>query len=90
MSAPDAAVAATGIGLLAGLAETTATELAAACQSLQDLAHRLLAHIEDIGGDREYNYALYADLSHAATLTGAAMFKAQTVARHARAGKDTP
>lgn len=71
--------------MLADLADQTADECHTACQSLQVLAERLLSNIENIGGDREYNYGLYADLSHAATLLGSTMFKAQAVARHTRA-----
>jgi hypothetical protein len=71
-------------------AETTADKLHAVIADVQTLRDTLLDHIDDLGGDREYNWALQADLANALSAIYAASYKARTVARHANAGKDMP
>jgi hypothetical protein len=75
---------------LATLAETTADKLHAVIADVQNLRDALISRIDDVGGDREYNWALQADLAHALTAIHSASYKARTVARHAHAGKDSP
>ena len=75
---------------LAEQAETVADKLHVCIAELKTLRERMLAHIEELGGDREYNWALQADIGYAETTVYSASYKARTVARHARAGRDTP
>ena len=70
---------------LADDADDVSSTMHAAIRQVDDLADRLLAIIEDVGGDREYNYSLYADLKNAAQAVYTIHTKAQTVSRHARA-----
>jgi hypothetical protein len=75
---------------LATLAETAADKLHDVIADVQNLRDALLTNIEDVGGDREYNWALQADIGYALTAIYSASYKARTVARHAKAGKDAP
>lgn len=70
---------------LADDADDVSKTMHAAIRQVDDLADRLLAIIEDVGGDREYNYALYADLKYLIYAVHSIHTKAQTVSRHARA-----
>jgi hypothetical protein len=76
------------LALLAAQADTAAATLTSALEELKTLRTYLLASIERIGGDREYNWDLQADLGNAETAIWAASQKARTVSRHARAGID--
>jgi len=75
---------------LATQAETVADRLHTCIAELKTLREGMLAHIEELGGDREYNWGLQADIGYAETTAYAISYKARTVARHARAGKDAP
>ena len=70
---------------LADQADEVSTTMHAAIRRIDELADRLLDLIEDVPGDREHNYALYADLKHSAQEAHRIHVKAQTVSRHARA-----
>ena len=75
---------------LATQAETVADRLHVCIAELKTLRDSMLAHIEEMGGDREYNWDLQADIGYAETAVYTISYKARTVARHARAGMDAP
>lgn len=76
---------------LAVLAEHTADQLHETLKSLRELHDRTLSLIEEIGGDREFNWALQADIAHAQNALYATAHKARQIARHARTPrKDIP
>ena len=72
------------LDVLADQADEVSKTLHAAIRQIDYLADRLLTLIEDVGGDREHNYALFADLKHSAQQAYHIHIKAQTVSRHAR------
>ena len=69
---------------LADMAESTADSLHDALCELQVLRHRMLSLIEDLGGDREFNWSLQADLGYAESAIWSASQKARVISRHAR------
>jgi hypothetical protein len=72
------------LDVLADRADEISKVMHASIQRIEDLAGKFLANVEEVGGDREYNYALYADLMHAAQEAHRIHVKVQTVSRHAR------
>jgi hypothetical protein len=74
------------LDVLADQADEVSKAMHAAIRQIDDLADRLLAYAEYMPGDREHNYALYADLRHAAQDVYRIHVKAQAVSRHARRG----
>ena len=72
------------LDVLADHADEVSSAMHAAIRQIDDLADRLLSVIEDVPGDREHNYALYADLTDSAQQAYRIHVKAQTVSRHAR------
>jgi hypothetical protein len=74
----------TDLERLAQLGELTADQLHACLDQLKTLRERMLLHIEDLGGDREHNWDLQADLARAVDAVYFASIKARVVARHAR------
>lgn len=75
------------LDVLADQADDVSRAMHAAIRQIDDLADRLLGLIEDVPGDREHNYALYADLKDGAQQAYRIHVKAQTVSRHARGEK---
>lgn len=71
---------------LAARAEAIADALHAQLGELQRLCDTLPSHIDDLAGDRAYNWSLNADLGYAQTALHALSVKTRTVARHAREG----
>lgn len=71
---------------IADRAEAIADALHAQLGELQRLCDSLPSHIEDLGGDRSYNWSLNADLGYAQTALHTLSVKTRTVARHAREG----
>lgn len=78
----------TGLESLAVQAVQTADQLHAAITAVRELRDRMLSHIDDLGGDREFNWSLQADLGNAESILFSTAFKARQVALHAR--RDTP
>jgi hypothetical protein len=78
------------LAMLAEQGETVADKLHAVIADVQNLRDALITNIDEVGGDREYNWALQADIGDALTAIYSASYKARTVARHAKAGKDVP
>ncbi len=77
----------TDLERLAVLAEQTADQLHGALNDVQTLRTRMLSLIEEMGGDRTYNWDLQADLGNAETGIWSASQKARTIARNARTPK---
>lgn len=71
---------------LAEQADQANTELLAVLDKIQRLRSATLVLIEDLGGDRQFNWALQADLGYGESQIYALSGKARTVASHARAG----
>lgn len=71
---------------IADQAEAIADALHAQLGELQRLCDSLPAHLDDLGGDRAYNWSLNADLGYAQTALHTLAVKTRTVASHAREG----
>lgn len=72
----------TQLRYLAEKAEEVADTLHRAINDVNYLGDRLLAVIEEIGGDREYNYDLYSDIKHSVNAVYLVSIKARTILRH--------
>jgi hypothetical protein len=74
---------------LAVQAEAVADGLHRMIGELRDLADRMLSLelIDDMGGDRGYNWSLQSDLAGAQGFVYSTSVKARQVSRHARYGK---
>ena len=74
---------------LAVQAVTVADGLQQMIGELRDLTDRMLSLelIDDMGGDRAYNWELQADLANAQGFVYSTSAKARQVSRHARSGK---
>jgi hypothetical protein len=75
---------------LAVQAEVVADGLHQMIGELRSLTDRMLSLelIDDMGGDRAYNWALHADLAYAQNAVYSTSVKARQVSRHARYGKE--
>lgn len=71
---------------IAERAEAIADALHAQLAELQRLCDSLPSHIDDLGGDRAYNWSLNADLGYAQTALHSLSVKTRAVASHAREG----
>lgn len=69
--------------LLAEQAIAAAQALDSALEAVQGLRSHMLAHIDELSGDREFNWQLQADLGNAESAVFSTAYKARTVARHA-------
>lgn len=80
----ETAIKTTELERLAVLAATTADQLHESIKALRELHDRMMLLIEEIGGDREFNWSLQADIAYAQNTLYSTAHKARTISLHAR------